>query len=97
MVSAVAEGTRSRQQKYGSRAERAGEQGGAGGRGQGEAGSVKYCRTDSRYGFLYYTNNVTCDHGSYVFCCTPQHMPLELLETMPPIMQLSMDADRGVE
>lgn len=31
----------------------------------------------------------------YVFCLTPQHMPDELLATMPPIMQDSMDAGSG--
>ena len=31
----------------------------------------------------------------YVFCATPQHMPLELLFTMPPIMHESMDAGSG--
>ena len=30
-----------------------------------------------------------------VFCATPQHMPEELLETMPPIMQLSMEDGSG--
>ena len=27
----------------------------------------------------------------YVFWLTPQHIPLELLDTMPPTMQLSME------
>mmetsp|Transcript_27848 Transcript_27848/g.84992 ORF Transcript_27848/g.84992 Transcript_27848/m.84992 type:complete len:405 (-) Transcript_27848:409-1623(-) len=31
----------------------------------------------------------------YVFCFTPQHMPEELLATMPPIMHESMDAGSG--
>ena len=31
----------------------------------------------------------------YVFCFTPQHMPDELLATMPPIIQLSMEAGSG--
>jgi len=31
----------------------------------------------------------------YVFCATPQHMPDELLFTMPPIMHESIDAGSG--
>ena len=31
----------------------------------------------------------------YVFCDTPQHMPEELLDTMPPTIQLSMEDGSG--
>ena len=31
----------------------------------------------------------------YVFCATPQHMPEELLLTMPPIMQESIEDGSG--
>jgi hypothetical protein len=31
----------------------------------------------------------------YVFWATPQHMPLELLDTMPPTMHESMDDGSG--
>ena len=31
----------------------------------------------------------------YAFCATPQHIPLELLETMPPIVQVLIEAGSG--
>ena len=31
----------------------------------------------------------------YAFCVTPQHIPLELLARMPPIMQALMEAGSG--
>ena len=39
--------------------------------------------------------NVSDDSVLYEFCVVPQHMPLELLATMPPIVQADALAGSG--